>query len=333
VRFGAPVLAVAVLLAACAAPSAPLPAAGPEIVPVTTVRDAARPRVLCVVAHPDDEIAFAGTLYKTATALGGACDVFTITNGEGGFKYATLAEGIHGKDLTDETVGRRELPEIRKRELAAGCRWLGVRQVFFLRERDHRYTQDLDEVLGPTAHAWDVDRVRGELRRRLADGAYDFVLVHLPVPDTHAHHKAASILAVETVAEMAPGLRPVVLGARVVSDGEPAPAAPAALREWPCSAPDTREGPFVFDRRQRFGHQAKLDYRVVVNWAVAEHKSQGTMQLAMNRGDREEYRLFEATRTAGDAERAAVWFADLAKPQFAVREYGESAGTNAAPAK
>lgn len=304
----------------------------PERVPVTPVVGAARPRVLCVVAHPDDEIAFAGTLYKTATALGGACDLFTITNGEGGFKYATLAESIYGKDLTDETVGRRELPEIRKRELAAGCRWLGVRDVWFLREKDHRYTQDLDEVLGPDGVAWNVERVRTQLRIALGRG-YDFVLVHLPVADTHAHHKAATILALETVAEIAPEARPVVLGARVVSDGDAAPAPPTALAEWPCSAPATGAAPFVFDRRAKFGHQGKLDYRVVVNWAVAEHKSQGTMQLAMNRGDREEYFLFDATRTAGDAERAAAWFADLAKPQFAVREYGESAGTNAGSAR
>ena len=71
------------------------------------------PRVLCVVAHPDDEIAFAGVLYKTATFLDGVCDLVTITNGEGGFKYATLAEPLYGLELTDEVVGRRHLPEIR----------------------------------------------------------------------------------------------------------------------------------------------------------------------------------------------------------------------------
>ncbi|MCE9637461.1 MAG: PIG-L family deacetylase [Planctomycetes bacterium] len=323
----------ALVLAACAGVRSVAPMdVPPERVPVSHVADGARPRVLCVVAHPDDEIAFAGTLYKTATALGGACDLFTITNGEGGFKYATLAETIYGKALTDETVGRRELPEIRKRELAAGCRWLGVRDVWFLREKDHRYTQDVNEVLGPEAVAWNVERVRTQLRVALGRG-YDFVLVHLPTADTHAHHKAATIVALETVAEIAPDRRPVVLGARVVSDGDAAPPIPSGLAGWPCSTPDARDGPFVFDRRAKFGHQGKLDYRVVVNWAVAEHKSQGTMQLAMNRGDREEYFVFDATRTAGDTDRAAAWFADLARPQFAVREYGESAGTNAASAK
>ena len=37
-----------------------------------TPRDGATgPRVLVVVAHPDDEVAFAATLYKTTTALNG----------------------------------------------------------------------------------------------------------------------------------------------------------------------------------------------------------------------------------------------------------------------
>ena len=39
-------------------------------------------RALCVVAHPDDEIAFSGTVYKIATHLGGAVDVVVITNSE-----------------------------------------------------------------------------------------------------------------------------------------------------------------------------------------------------------------------------------------------------------
>src|SRR5690606_36601702 len=60
------------------------------------------PRVLAVLAHLDDEIAFGGTLYRTATHLDGACDVLTITNAEGGYKYSTLAEPLYGLDLTDE---------------------------------------------------------------------------------------------------------------------------------------------------------------------------------------------------------------------------------------
>ena len=98
------------------------------------------PRILCVFAHPDDETTVAGAVYKTATFLEGTVDMFLITNGEGGFKYSTLAERMYGLDLTDEDVGREHLPRIRRDEMLAGCEILGVHQVHFLEETDHRYT-------------------------------------------------------------------------------------------------------------------------------------------------------------------------------------------------
>ena len=55
------------------------------------------PRILCITAHPDDEIAFAGTLFKIATHLEGSCDLAVITNGEGGYKYSTIGESIYGE--------------------------------------------------------------------------------------------------------------------------------------------------------------------------------------------------------------------------------------------
>ena len=78
----------------------------PDTLRVTDRSGATGPRVLAIFAHPDDETTVAGALYKTTTALGGVCDLCVITNGEGGFKYSTLAERIHGLPLTDETVGR-----------------------------------------------------------------------------------------------------------------------------------------------------------------------------------------------------------------------------------
>jgi len=323
-------VAAAVASAACASTDADPRNRPPELVHVTRVAEDAKPRVLCVVAHPDDEIAFAGTIYKTATFLGGTVDLFTVTNGEGGFKYSTLAERIYGTELTDETVGRRELPEIRKRELTRGCRVLGIRNLWFLREKDHRYTQDLDEVLGPTADAWNLDRVARQLDLRLASGHYDFVLVHLPTAGTHAHHMAASVLALEAVARMPVEERPAVLGARILVDGEPAAEAatfPADSRAAAAVRVAADAPAFVFDRRQKFGHQDKLDYGIVVAWAVAEHRSQGTMQLYAHRGDREEYTLFAGGPPDG-ASRAATWFEALRRPQFRARVYGESAGTN-----
>ena len=47
------------------------------------------------------------------------------------------------------------------------------------------------------------------------------------------------------------------------------------------------------DKTKKFGYNNRLDYKVPVNWFIAEHKSQGTMQLYMNRGDYEDFYYFE----------------------------------------
>jgi len=279
------------------------------------------PKILCVVAHPDDEIAFAATLYQTAVALGGACDVAVITNGEGGFKYSTLSEPIYGLELTDEAVGRAHLPAIRRRELAAGCRILGVRDLYFLGQTDHRYTLDPDEVLAPDAGVWDLAFIEQSLRSILHAGEYDFLFTLLPSEGTHAHHKAAAILALRVLAGMPRGERPVAL-----CSGSSDAGSFRALEGFPITWV-TGES-FSFDRTRPLGHQGRLDYKIVVNWAIAEHKSQGTMQRLMNQGEREEYRLY-ALSPPDAAERARAFFEALAVDPFEARTYGPSAGTNA----
>ena len=66
----------------------------------------------------------------------------------------------------------------------------------------------------------------------------------------------------------------------------------------------------MLDRAQPFGHRGRLDYGIVANWAIAEHKSQGTMQLHMGTGGQEHYFVFEVGPT-GARQRAAAFFADL----------------------
>jgi hypothetical protein len=49
---------------------------------------------------------------------------------------------------------------------------------------------------------------------------------------------------------------------------------------------------FRFDKTQPLASNAGLNYKIPVNWLIAEHKSQGTMQLYVNRGDIEEYWIY-----------------------------------------
>ena len=283
----------------------------------------AGPRVLCVVAHPDDEIAFAGTLYKTATHLRGTCDLAVITNGEGGYKYSTLGEAIYGLELTDPAVGRAHLPSIRREELIAACAILGVHEVFFLGQTDHRFTQDPNEVLGADVDVWDLTKVRSSLRSILDRGRYDFVLTHLPAKTSHGHHQAATILALEAIADLPRSNRPIALGAYGTGRQEEDPEPPAGLTEFPITRVRTDAGPFVFDRTQAFGFRDRLSYQIVINWAIAEHKSQGTFQLMMNRWKRETFRLY-AIDAPRAAERAQAWFERLGEPQFRAPDYDEN---------
>jgi LmbE family N-acetylglucosaminyl deacetylase len=169
-------------------------------------------RVLLVTAHPDDDAMFAGTVYKLTHALGGVVDLAVVTDGAGGFRYAQLAEPIYGLELTDERVARAHLPAIRKRELMAGGAIVGIRNYFFLDERDDAYTENADSVL---RFVWNAARVRGRLAEIMARGAYDFVFAHLPVLRFHGHHQAATILALEAAGDLPESARPIVLGSFV----------------------------------------------------------------------------------------------------------------------
>ncbi|MFT4538716.1 MAG: LmbE family N-acetylglucosaminyl deacetylase [Planctomycetota bacterium] len=292
--------------------------------------EGAGPRVLAVVAHPDDETVFAATLFKLSSHLDATCDLLTITNGEGGFKYSTLAEGMYGLELTEESVGRAHLPKIRREELLEGCSYLGLRSVEFLLETDHRYTQDPSEVLGEEAEVWDLKRIGGILDGRLEAGDYDFVFTMAPTATTHGHHQAATILALQAVARRPSGQRPVILCASTRAAAEDAPLEVVPLEGYPETA--TTDAQFSFDRSQGFGYRGKLTYQVIVNWVIAAHKSQGTMQLAMNLGVFEDFSLFELN-DEGAEQRARELFDALQGEQFPAKEYGPSAGAVPIPRK
>jgi LmbE family N-acetylglucosaminyl deacetylase len=323
---------VSLLVAACAA-CATGDGGGPEEIRLerrgfAPLADDA-PRVLVVVAHPDDELVATGALYLTGARLGGVCDVLTITDGQGGFKYASFAEAYHGIELTREEVGRAELPAIRREEQRRSLELLGARMLVRLRQTDHRYSQDRFEVLAEDAGVWDLDAVRASLDERLAAGAYDFVVTLAPTAETHGHHQAATLLALEAVGRMDAGARPVALCCEVEAAGEPGVGAPpAVLADEPRAALRPGAGPYVLDRNRPFGHRDRLSLKSIANVAIAQHLSQGTMLGFIGRGDLEEYWVFDLSPPDAE-ERCERWFARLQDPAFPERTYEASAGTNA----
>jgi len=259
------------------------------IVAFAAAQDKTGPKVLIVTAHPDDETAMAATIYKITHELNGIVDQCVITNGEGGYKYSTLAEAYYGLELTDEKVGRENLPRIRKLELLNAGKIIGTNNIFFLDQKDAHYGLDEREPLDTT---WNVNWVMSRLKEIMTNTRYDFVFCLLPVPETHAHHKAATILALRAVQSFPPNERPVVLGCSGSSLKDTSVLNFEQLKNYSETKVEGQLPMFFFDKTVSFGYKNKLTYKIIVNWEIAEHKSQGSMQLAMNYGDFENYWFF-----------------------------------------
>ena len=274
-------------------------------------------KVLIVTAHPDDDFFFAATVYRITHDLKGKVDLALITNGEGGYKYSSLGNIYYGLELTDPAIGRQYLPAIRKQELMNGGRIIGIRNYFFLDQQDKEFTLNVDSVF---RYVWDMQTTRKRLRDIMLQGDYDYVFGLLPTEETHGHHKGATILALETARDLPEQLRPVVLGGSSSRKSDTIAARFTGLKGYPVTSVAAGSPSFSFDKTQKFGFRNALDYRIVVNWLIAEHKSQGTMQLLMNRGDIEEFWFFDANDRAKVAPPAAL-FERLARPMFEAKEY------------
>jgi LmbE family N-acetylglucosaminyl deacetylase len=271
-------------------------------------------RALVVIAHPDDESVLAVTLYKIAKEHHGMVDLFVITDGEAGFKYSTLAESFYNCKLTDEADGRKRLPAIRRRELKRAGSVLGVSHYFFAHQRDDKYCTDEKESLDS---CWNVQAVKDKLAAVLRRGQYDFVFCLLPDSGEHGAHKAASLLALEEVAEMQIGQRPVILGAMIVSKSDSLELF-RGYSKYTSTVPVADTALFKVDRTTHFSYNNRLDYKVIANWELAEHKSQGATQMTMNQGDLEEFWYFSQDNPGGIARSRQLFSALQTTPYAAL---------------
>jgi LmbE family N-acetylglucosaminyl deacetylase len=260
-------------------------------------------KVLMVVAHPDDETEASAAIYKIVHELNGVVDQVVITNGEGGYKYTYLAERFYNTRLVAEEEGRRHLPEIRKQELLNVKKILGVRECVFFEQVDKGYGQDVTEPF----ETWNVRLVEDRLKALMEDNVYDFVFCLLPTEETHAHHKAAAIISLKVAETLT--IKPVVLGVSTSAKGD-SPEAFSVLSGYPETRIALGEPLFRIDRCVPFGLEGRLNYKVIVNWVIAEHKSQGAVQCMMNQCDYENFWFFDVNG-AGGLKKARVLFERL----------------------
>ena len=274
-------------------------------------------KVLLVNAHPDDESGCAATVFKITKEMNGIVDLAVITNGEAGYKYSTLAESIYGVELTDEKIGRKYLPDIRKKELKAGGAWVGIRNYIFFDQLDTHYTLDADTVL---RLVWDTTKVINDLRDLIKKERYDYIFCLLPTPQTHGHHKAATIIALETVRQIPLSLRPTILGVSGAMNKDTVINSFLGLPTYPITKIEKNAPIFIFNRKTPFGYNDKLNYNIVVNWLIAEHKSQGTMQTFMNQGDKEVFHFF-TLNVEEKKQTTQEFFLKMTTPVFPKKTY------------
>lgn len=252
------------------------------------------PEILLVTAHPDDDALFSATVFKTSHLLDGDVDLAVMTNGEGGYKYSTIGNYLYNLQLDKEEIGREYLPGIRKKEVIAGGEIVGIRNYYFFDQVDDEYSLDVGRPL----NAWDKDWIIERLQTILKSESYDFVFTMMPVEETHAHHKASAVLALRAVEKLEPENRPLVLSATILRDKSDTTAY-TMLAGYPITRINREISPFTFDRTRKFGHNDRLDYNIIANWVIAEHKSQGTMQQFMDVGKVEQYWYYGINPEAG----------------------------------
>lgn len=260
-----------------------------------------RTRILLVVAHPDDEYYFAATVYRLAVQLNAQVDEVVITDGEGGYRYSTLAEPYYRKSLTVESVGRKELPAIRRKETINAGRILGINRHIFLNQKDQRFTTDEEEGL---RGGWNTSLILSRISDLLKRAHYQFIFCILPRSTTHGHHQAAAALAATAAHNLPQDLRPVLLGFDTDANRFTPAANLPGPQQWSGSYA------YVFDRTTSFGFHRALNYQIVVDWMIAEHKSQGLLQTWCEK-DTSEYIWIDEGSSSRARAKAQLLFSHL----------------------
>ncbi|MFM7222449.1 MAG: PIG-L family deacetylase [Bacteroidota bacterium] len=271
------------------------------------------PKVLVVTAHPDDETGVSVALFKITHELKGVVDMAVMTDGGGGFADAQLGSMLLGVNLLDSVTARTHLPLIRKQEIAAAARIMGVRNIYFMEQPDDWYTTDITPYI--SGKNWDIPYVERRMDRLLAERGYDFVITMLPHPGQHGHHKTSVLMALRAVQRYKGPNKPIVIaGSPMRRDAKPTEF--EMLEGFPETRIMKSAPTFTLDRDYRFKENDKLSYKIVADWVIAEYKSQGAIQEnGIHRTDFELYRYYDINDASGIVKVKQL-FDDLAKSGF-----------------
>jgi LmbE family N-acetylglucosaminyl deacetylase len=274
------------------------------------------PRVLVVNAHPDDETSFPIILYKITHELKGTVDLALITDGQGGFNGSELGSVYYKLNLTDSTIGRAELPRIRKKEMMEAGDIMGFRNYYFFDQRDDYY--NLNPVPYVSGQNWDVPFIEKKLDQILTAQPYDFVITMLPYAGQHGHHKTAVIMALRALKRYKGNHKPVILAGSTYTDEKPEDF--TMLEGFPETTMKKNAPSFYLDVATHFGKGKQVSYKVIAQWVIAAYKSQGDMQEnPLYKGDKETFRLFDINDDAA-IQKTTQLFDQLKKSGFSANQ-------------
>ena len=237
--------------------------------------------VLVVIAHPDDETLFAGLIHALTHRMHAIVDLVCVTNGEGGFRYSGPSEYLYDHlQLSNESIGRQHLPRIRQQELLASGRILGIRKFFFYDQLDLKYDRNVEIVFN---EQWNKQFVIQQLEQTIKTGngsnGYDIMLIMLPSTESHGHHSASGLIALETIERLHSNKTstikiPTIIGGSEFSLNQHPQYPSNRLAEISSKSPNS----FHFNRTWTLSSTNNIcDYQLIVLWACSEHKSQGTL--------------------------------------------------------
>jgi LmbE family N-acetylglucosaminyl deacetylase len=275
------------------------------------------PSVLVVNAHPDDETSFPILLYKITHDLKGTVDLALLTDGQGGFNGSELGAVYYGYKLTDSTIGRAELPRIRKKEVMEAGDIMGIRKYFFFEQRDDYY--NLDPIPYVTGKNWDVPFIEKKLDQILNAQQYDFVITMFPFAGQHGHHKTAVLMALRALQRYKGTKRPIIIAGSTYKDETPETF--TMLEGFPETTMKKNAPSFYLDVATRFGaHGKQVSYKVITQWVIAAYKSQGDMQEnPLYKGDKETFRLFDINDDA-TIQKTTLFFEQLKASGFSAQQ-------------
>jgi len=82
------------------------------------------------------------------------------------------------------------------------------------------------------------------------------------------------------------------------------------LPNYPLTKSTSKLPLFTFDRTRSFGYKNRLNFKAISAWHIAAHKSQGTVQLYIDKGEEEQFWAL-GQPSAKALERAKLLFQNI----------------------